>query len=100
VRAIFQVNCCPLLTQIFIVFVGEIVGGADRFDTTMYDKAGDSLITNFGQEEWRDVAIIFSWVAYQLIIIHRNTFILKTLEIGMCTYPESRYRRTYWTATY
>lgn len=39
----------------FYYFVGEIVGGADCFDKTLYDKASDSLITNFGTEEWRDV---------------------------------------------
>jgi hypothetical protein len=36
---------------------GEIVGGADRLDPAIFDKAGDSLITNFGKEEWRSVSI-------------------------------------------
>ena len=40
--------------------VGEIIGGTDRLDPTIFDKAGDSLIANFGQEEWRDVGIIFA----------------------------------------
>jgi len=35
----------------------EIVGGADRLDPKIFDKAGDSLITNFGKEEWRNQTV-------------------------------------------
>ncbi|KIJ42151.1 hypothetical protein M422DRAFT_254845 [Sphaerobolus stellatus SS14] len=33
----------------------DILGGEDRLDPTIFNKAGDSLIANFGKEEYRDV---------------------------------------------
>ncbi|KAF8584672.1 hypothetical protein K439DRAFT_1633385 [Ramaria rubella] len=35
----------------------EVVGGEDRIDPTIFDKVGDSLIANFGTEEWRDKTV-------------------------------------------
>ena len=35
------------------------MGGEDRIDPTIFDKVGDSLIANFGKEEWRDVRAFF-----------------------------------------
>ncbi|KAF9455536.1 hypothetical protein BDZ94DRAFT_1316130 [Collybia nuda] len=35
----------------------EVVGGEDRLDSTLFSKAGDNLIANFGKEEYRDKAV-------------------------------------------
>ncbi|KAK7458014.1 hypothetical protein VKT23_009922 [Stygiomarasmius scandens] len=36
----------------------EILGGEERIDNTIFDKAGDSLIANFGKEEYKDKVIL------------------------------------------
>ena len=48
--------------------IGEIVGGTDRLDPTLFDKTGDTLIANFGTEEWRDVGIAFAWTSWYTMI--------------------------------
>lgn len=35
--------------------IGELLGGEDRIDPTLFHKVGDGLIINLGAEEWRDV---------------------------------------------
>ena len=35
---------------------GELLGGEDRVDPTLFESCGDSLIVNLGAEEWADVS--------------------------------------------
>ena len=42
---------------------GEILGGEDRLDATIFNKAGDSLIGNFGKEEYREVCLMLHAVS-------------------------------------
>ena len=35
---------------------GELLGGEDRIDPTLFESCGDSLIVNLGSEEWTDVS--------------------------------------------
>ena len=35
--------------------LGELLGGEDRIDKTLFESCGDSLIVNLGSEEWVDV---------------------------------------------
>ena len=36
--------------------VGELLGGEDRIDPTLFESCGDSLIVNLGSEEWTEVS--------------------------------------------
>ena len=36
--------------------VGELLGGEERIDKTIFDKANDGLVANFGKDEYRDVS--------------------------------------------
>lgn len=36
--------------------LGELLGGEDRIDPTLFESCGDSLIVNLGAEEWEDVS--------------------------------------------
>lgn len=36
--------------------LGELVGGEDRIDRTLFESCGDSLIVNLGSDEWVDVS--------------------------------------------
>ena len=35
--------------------LGEILGGEDRIDPTLFESFGDSLICNLGSSEWENV---------------------------------------------
>lgn len=37
--------------------LGELLGGEDRIDPTLFESSGDSLIVNLGAEEWVDVSL-------------------------------------------
>lgn len=37
------------------VGLGELLGGEDRIDKTLFESCGDSLIVNLGSEEWVNV---------------------------------------------
>lgn len=39
---------------------GELLGGEDRIDPTLFESCGDSLIVNLGAEEWVDVSVRLS----------------------------------------
>lgn len=36
---------------------GELLGGEDRIDKTLFESCGDSLIVNLGSEEWVNVRV-------------------------------------------
>jgi len=55
--------------------IGEIIGGADRLDRTLFEKTGNGLIANFGQEEWRDVGIIFARTSRYITDMHGQKYI-------------------------
>lgn len=46
----------PIYDLSWSFFKGEILGGEDRIDPTLFESSGDSLIVNLGTEEWADVS--------------------------------------------
>lgn len=37
--------------------IGDLLGGEDRIDDTLFSKSGDSIICNFGTEYWTNVRL-------------------------------------------
>ena len=36
---------------------GELLGGEERIDRTLFESCGDSLIVNLGSQEWTEVSL-------------------------------------------
>ena len=66
---------------------GEILGGEDRIDSTLFESCGDSLIVNLGSDEWENVRLLISsmHVDFRLTAVLRNQALsLVYSAIGTC----------------